>query len=438
MLNSAAGAPRRSLRDYQPTSSVITTRTHGTPSARLAKERKAEEKTAIAPEHIQPRKTLDPKPCPQQIHPYPIASVPRNFWTTTVGSQTQTPARCFHDWHIFEWTPVSLPMEYNCERERYSVWGIFCSLGCVKAYAQSQRWVMEWRIMELLTNMAADVYGFVDEIVAAPAREALAFFCGVRGFSIGTFRQSATTQKAHEHLAEAPPFDWLGLSVCKTIYEPALITQPLSVPLTEGLGWSSFIGLAQSSDIYPCVPPYLPQWWISKVEDLPETTDLPCLYHGFTFKHRPFALPDKYDDERDRFHVVGTFCSIGCLKKYVLEQRWVMEWRAIELINDMLYRLYHEEELILPSPDYELLSIFCGAGGLQDSDFGVDGEHIELLFPPTVWMAMHEMLPYDDQQNGETVPVGYSLPKNIMHLSQETTHSFLHETKRQQKWYLRS
>lgn len=70
--------------------------------------------------------------------------------------------------------------------------------------------------------------------------------------------------------------------------------------------------------------------------EYPETTDQLCWHCCHGFDTRPLPMPVKYDDRRDLFHVIGTFCSWECMKAYNLSSR---DYRQdVNAINVSLFR----------------------------------------------------------------------------------------------------
>lgn len=52
----------------------------------------------------------------------------------------------------------------------------------------------------------------------------------------------------------------------------------------------------------------------------PSSTDVFCWHCCHPFDGPPLPLPTRWDAQRNIFHVMGTFCSWGCMKAYSLQQ----------------------------------------------------------------------------------------------------------------------
>lgn len=69
----------------------------------------------------------------------------------------------------------------------------------------------------------------------------------------------------------------------------------------------------------------------------PTSTSTLCWHCCHAFDGQPLPLPIKYDDRRDEFHVVGTFCSWACMKAYNLASNSYMRH-----VNATLLTLFHK------------------------------------------------------------------------------------------------
>lgn len=95
---------------------------------------------------------------------------------------------CWHCCHTFDEEPVPLPQAYDRKKDRFSVFGVFCSWPCAKQYQnEHQTWTSGERVL-LLEEMAREAFGYEGPpIQAAPPRHRLIMFGG--DLSIDAFRQ---------------------------------------------------------------------------------------------------------------------------------------------------------------------------------------------------------------------------------------------------------
>ena len=66
------------------------------------------------------------------------------------------------------------------------------------------------------------------------------------------------------------------------------------------------------------------KYWICMKDlegkEYPKKTDYPCWSHRCSFSSSPIGCPIGYDSETQTFSVEGIFCSLPCVKSYILEQ----------------------------------------------------------------------------------------------------------------------
>ena len=87
--------------------------------------------------------------------------------------------RCWHCVDRFsESGPVPLVHDVHSETNIYSVYGIFCSFSCAKAYLLDQLQFSHGNKFLMLDEFAETVYGIKDPILPAPPRQRLKIFGG--------------------------------------------------------------------------------------------------------------------------------------------------------------------------------------------------------------------------------------------------------------------
>lgn len=105
-----------------------------------------------------------------------------------------------------------------------------------------------------------------------------------------------------------------------------------------------------------------------KGEPWPERTDVYCFWCCHPFGTRPVPLPVAYDDRRDTFKVIGTFCSWNCAKAYNTTSN-SYEWGHR---SELLHMLYKRTEgpssppRIVTALPKTRLKIFGGDLGIED------------------------------------------------------------------------
>lgn len=92
---------------------------------------------------------------------------------------------CWHCCHPFNSAPVPYCVEYDPKREVFSVFGIFCTFACAKAYVIEKTTFSSGELLMLLEFMAKKCFG-CNSITVAPPRHRLMMFGG--DLAIGQFR----------------------------------------------------------------------------------------------------------------------------------------------------------------------------------------------------------------------------------------------------------
>jgi len=104
-----------------------------------------------------------------------------------------SPYRCYHCHHNFNNKPFFLPIDYNCELNRFKVTGNFCSPNCVKSYALNSK-IYQNRIY-LIGHMYRKLFGPNYTIKPAPPIQTLKEYGGK--LSIEEFRANFDNSKQY-------------------------------------------------------------------------------------------------------------------------------------------------------------------------------------------------------------------------------------------------
>ena len=104
-----------------------------------------------------------------------------------------SPYRCYNCHHNFKNKPFFLPIDYNCELNRFKVTGNFCSPNCVKTYALNSK-IYQNRIY-LIGHMYRKLFGPNYTIKPAPPIQTLKEYGGK--LSIEEFRANFDNSKQY-------------------------------------------------------------------------------------------------------------------------------------------------------------------------------------------------------------------------------------------------
>jgi hypothetical protein len=88
---------------------------------------------------------------------------------------------CWWCCHPFDGTPLTLPIEYDDKRDLFTVTGIFCCWGCVKAYNIATMGYRSGRVSDNIAILHRRVEGFVRPLKSSPPRQMLDVFGGPLG-----------------------------------------------------------------------------------------------------------------------------------------------------------------------------------------------------------------------------------------------------------------
>jgi hypothetical protein len=109
--------------------------------------------------------------------------------------------------------------------------------------------------------------------------------------------------------------------------------------------------------------------------DWPSSTDRWCWYCCHPFQGTPLPMPTKYDDKREVFHVMGTFCSWSCMKGFNLDSSSYMK-----PVNANNIALFHKKctgslARIRSAPPRQCLSVFGGGMSIDEFRAGHSREY---------------------------------------------------------------
>uniref|UniRef100_A0A6C0LCS4 Uncharacterized protein n=1 Tax=viral metagenome TaxID=1070528 RepID=A0A6C0LCS4_9ZZZZ len=104
-----------------------------------------------------------------------------------------SPYRCYHCHHNFNNKPFFLPIDYNCELNRFKVTGNFCSPNCVKTYGLNS--IIYQSRVYLIAHMYRKLFGPNYTIKPAPPIQTLKEYGGK--LSIEEFRENFDNSKQY-------------------------------------------------------------------------------------------------------------------------------------------------------------------------------------------------------------------------------------------------
>lgn len=98
----------------------------------------------------------------------------------------------------------------------------------------------------------------------------------------------------------------------------------------------------------------------NELKDWPQRTNLRCWHCTLHFDTIPCKIPYYYDEDSERFHVYGCFCSFNCALAYNSNKN--LHKDKIDCLIHLLYKKLHQGEVkyINPAPDKELLQEYGG------------------------------------------------------------------------------
>ncbi len=116
------------------------------------------------------------------------------------------------------------------------------------------------------------------------------------------------------------------------------------------------------------------------------STNIACFWDCHCFDHQPWGIPIKFDVSTGKFTLFGIFCSPNCAFSYLLanEANTSSLWERVSLLNLLNYKVYENDENIIPAPDKMCLKLF--GGPLDINDFRAltvkNNKVFNINFPP--------------------------------------------------------
>lgn len=127
----------------------------------------------------------------------------------------------------------------------------------------------------------------------------------------------------------------------------------------------------------------------------PKSTAQWCWYCCHPFDTQPLPMPIKYDDKRDVFHVMGTFCSWACMKAYNRESSSYT--KSMNANNITLFRKRCTGCLgsIRPAPPRQALRVFGGTMGIHEFRAASQKALEYTVLPPHMIVHHHAIVETD-------------------------------------------
>ena len=98
----------------------------------------------------------------------------------------------------------------------------------------------------------------------------------------------------------------------------------------------------------------------------PASTSHLCWHCCHPFAGQPLPMPIRYNDRTDTFHVVGTFCSWGCMKAYNMDTNNYMRHVNATVITMFYKRCTGKLHGIRAAPPRLSLQAFGGTMGIEE------------------------------------------------------------------------
>jgi hypothetical protein len=92
------------------------------------------------------------------------------------------------------------------------------------------------------------------------------------------------------------------------------------------------------------------------------STNIACFWDCHCFDHQPWGIPIKFEVQTGKFTLFGIFCSPNCALSYLLanESNTSSLWERVSLLNLLNYKVYENDENIIPAPEKMCLKLFGG------------------------------------------------------------------------------
>jgi len=100
----------------------------------------------------------------------------------------------------------------------------------------------------------------------------------------------------------------------------------------------------------------------------PTTSNICCFWCCHNFDNTPWGIPKKYNMDTGIFTLYGIFCSPNCVLAHLLrnENNNVNLWEQISLLNLLHYKIYENDDNVIPAPDNICLKMFGGPLNIQE------------------------------------------------------------------------
>jgi hypothetical protein len=115
-----------------------------------------------------------------------------------------------------------------------------------------------------------------------------------------------------------------------------------------------------------------------------------CWHCCHPFDTQPLPLPIAYDDRRDVYRVMGTFCSWACMKAFNLESRSYLTPVVANIVTLFRKRCTGALRGIRPAPPRIALRVFGGRLTIEEFRAAAEGSVEHVVLPPR--MIEHELV----------------------------------------------
>lgn len=137
--------------------------------------------------------------------------------------------------------------------------------------------------------------------------------------------------------------------------------------------------------------------------EYPTKTDQWCWYCCHPFDTKPLPMPISYDDRRDVFHVMGTFCSFACMKAYNGESSSYLKY-----VNATNITLFHKRctgklRGIRSAPPRVALKVFGGHMSIEEFRAASDKPLEYCVLPPRMILHSQALQEIDMSQQQQAV-----------------------------------
>ena len=130
----------------------------------------------------------------------------------------------------------------------------------------------------------------------------------------------------------------------------------------------------------------------------PTSTDRWCWHCCHPFPGQPLPLPIEYDDRRDCFHVMGTFCGWACMKAYNLESTSYKKHISSNIITLFRKRCTGHLRGLRAAPPKMALRVFGGAMTIEQFREASDAQREYAVLPPNMIVHHHCIQELDTSQ----------------------------------------